>query len=73
MAGGAAGGFVTRAFDSMLKECSGKKFPELHKAIQNYTGFNHRSLFQVISSLSNAFFIVFLFQCSTGRIGYLVL
>ncbi|KAL9325769.1 hypothetical protein ACSQ67_006414 [Phaseolus vulgaris] len=37
MAGGAAGGFVTRAFDSMLKECSGKKFPELHKAIQNYT------------------------------------
>lgn len=37
MAGGAAGGFVTRAFDSMLKECSGKKFPELQKAIQNYT------------------------------------
>ncbi|AES92011.2 hypothetical protein MTR_4g122770 [Medicago truncatula] len=25
MVGGAAGGFVTRAFDSMLKECSGKK------------------------------------------------
>jgi hypothetical protein len=39
MAGGAAGGFVTRAFDSMLKECSGKKYPELHKAINNYTGF----------------------------------
>lgn len=39
MAGGAAGGFVTRAFDSMLKECSGKKFPELQKAINNYTGF----------------------------------
>ncbi|WJX96402.1 Brefeldin A-inhibited guanine nucleotide-exchange protein 5 [Trifolium repens] len=37
MAGGAAGGFVTRAFDSMLKECSGKKYPELHKAINNYT------------------------------------
>lgn len=37
MAGGAAGGFVTRAFDSMLKECSGKKFPELQKAINNYT------------------------------------
>lgn len=36
MAGGAAGGFVTRAFDSMLKECSGKKYPELHKAISNY-------------------------------------
>ncbi|CAJ2650059.1 brefeldin A-inhibited guanine nucleotide-exchange protein 5 isoform X3 [Trifolium pratense] len=37
MAGGAAGGFVTRAFDSMLKECSSKKYPELHKAINNYT------------------------------------
>ncbi|XP_061361482.1 brefeldin A-inhibited guanine nucleotide-exchange protein 5 [Gastrolobium bilobum] len=37
MAGGAAGGFVTRAFDSMLKECSGKKYSELQKAIQNYT------------------------------------
>ncbi|KAL2338842.1 hypothetical protein Fmac_013288 [Flemingia macrophylla] len=36
MAGGAAGGFVSRAFDSMLKECSGKKYPELHKAIQDY-------------------------------------
>ncbi|OIW00195.1 hypothetical protein TanjilG_29185 [Lupinus angustifolius] len=37
MAGGAAGGFLTRAFDSMLKECSVKKYPELQKAIQNYT------------------------------------
>ncbi|XP_019455526.1 PREDICTED: brefeldin A-inhibited guanine nucleotide-exchange protein 5-like isoform X4 [Lupinus angustifolius] len=37
MAGGAAGGFLTRSFDSMLKECSGKKYPELQKAIQNYT------------------------------------
>ncbi|RDY07326.1 Brefeldin A-inhibited guanine nucleotide-exchange protein 5, partial [Mucuna pruriens] len=37
MAGGAAGGFLTRAFDSMLKECSSRKFPELQKAIQNYT------------------------------------
>ncbi|KAK7265505.1 hypothetical protein RJT34_33125 [Clitoria ternatea] len=37
MAGGAAGGFLTRAFDSMLKECSGKKYPELQKAIHNYT------------------------------------
>ncbi|KAF4382922.1 hypothetical protein G4B88_010093 [Cannabis sativa] len=36
MSGGAAGGFVTRAFESMLKECSGKKHPELQKAIQNY-------------------------------------
>jgi len=64
MAGGAAGGFVTRAFDSMLKECSGKKFTELQKAIQNYTGFNPRSLFQVLSSLSNAFntFSLFFFS-----------
>lgn len=33
---GAAGGFLTRAFESMLKECSGKKYPELQKAIQAY-------------------------------------
>ncbi|KAJ8751100.1 hypothetical protein K2173_016281 [Erythroxylum novogranatense] len=32
----AAGGFVSRAFDSMLKECSGKKYPDLQKAIQAY-------------------------------------
>ncbi len=38
MAGGAAGGFVSRAFESMLKECSGKKYPDLQKAIQSYIG-----------------------------------
>lgn len=38
MSGGAAGGFVTRAFESMLKECSGKKYPDLQKAIQSYLG-----------------------------------
>lgn len=39
MAGGAAGGFVTRAFESLLKECSSnKKYPELQKAIQTYIG-----------------------------------
>lgn len=38
MAGGAAGGFITRALESMLKECSGKKYPDLQKAIQNYIG-----------------------------------
>ncbi|OAY54181.1 brefeldin A-inhibited guanine nucleotide-exchange protein 5 isoform X2 [Manihot esculenta] len=32
----AAGGFVSRAFESMLKECSGKKYPDLQKAIQAY-------------------------------------
>lgn len=35
---GAAGGFVTRSFESMLKECSGKKYGELQKAIQTYLG-----------------------------------
>ncbi|XP_057949137.1 brefeldin A-inhibited guanine nucleotide-exchange protein 5 isoform X2 [Malania oleifera] len=33
---GAAGGFVTRAFESMLKECSGKKYGALQKAVQTY-------------------------------------
>ncbi|XP_068661146.1 brefeldin A-inhibited guanine nucleotide-exchange protein 5-like isoform X2 [Aristolochia californica] len=33
---GAAGGFVTRSFESMLQECSVKKYAELQKAIQAY-------------------------------------
>ncbi|CAI0448209.1 unnamed protein product [Linum tenue] len=32
----AAGGFVNRAFDTILKECSGKKFPDLQKSIRTY-------------------------------------
>ncbi|XP_028786878.1 brefeldin A-inhibited guanine nucleotide-exchange protein 5-like [Neltuma alba] len=36
MVGAAAGGFVTRAFESMLKECSGKKHSDLQKAIRTY-------------------------------------
>lgn len=32
----AAGGFLTRAFESMLKECAGKKYPDLQKAINAY-------------------------------------
>ncbi|KAJ9682577.1 hypothetical protein PVL29_018491 [Vitis rotundifolia] len=36
MAGAAASGFISRAFESMLKECSGKKYPALHKSIQTY-------------------------------------
>ncbi|XVE97802.1 hypothetical protein REPUB_Repub03eG0050400 [Reevesia pubescens] len=32
----AAGGFVSRAFESMLKECAGKKYPDLQKSIQIY-------------------------------------
>lgn len=39
MAGGAAGGFLSRAFESMLKECSfTKKSPDLQKAIQTFQG-----------------------------------
>lgn len=38
MAGAAAGGFISRAFESMLKECSGKKYPALYKSIQTYLG-----------------------------------
>ncbi|PKA52423.1 Brefeldin A-inhibited guanine nucleotide-exchange protein 5 [Apostasia shenzhenica] len=34
MAGAAAGGFVTRSLESMLRECSGKKYADLQKAIQ---------------------------------------
>ncbi|KAA8523374.1 hypothetical protein F0562_009797 [Nyssa sinensis] len=36
MAGGAAGGFVIRSFESMLRECSGKKYASLQTAIQTY-------------------------------------
>ncbi|XP_073128744.1 brefeldin A-inhibited guanine nucleotide-exchange protein 5 [Henckelia pumila] len=36
MAGGAAGGFVTRAFESMMKECANKKYAALQSAIQTY-------------------------------------
>ncbi|KAI9114056.1 hypothetical protein K1719_015307 [Acacia pycnantha] len=36
MAGAAAGGFVTRSFEAMLKECSGRKHPDLQKAIRTY-------------------------------------
>ncbi|KAK1413426.1 hypothetical protein QVD17_35199 [Tagetes erecta] len=36
MSGGAAGGFVTRAFESMLKECSGKKYNSIQIAIRSY-------------------------------------
>ncbi|CAN0918321.1 Brefeldin A-inhibited guanine nucleotide-exchange protein 5 [Linum grandiflorum] len=32
----AAGGFVNRAFDAILKECAGKKFPDLQKSVQTY-------------------------------------
>ncbi|XP_020597814.1 brefeldin A-inhibited guanine nucleotide-exchange protein 5 isoform X2 [Phalaenopsis equestris] len=34
MAGAAAGGFVTRSLESMLKECSGKKYADLQKVIK---------------------------------------
>ncbi|EPS66331.1 hypothetical protein M569_08446 [Genlisea aurea] len=36
MAGAAAGGFVARAFESMLKECANKKYGGLQSAIKTY-------------------------------------
>ncbi|KAI3459082.1 hypothetical protein Pfo_015745 [Paulownia fortunei] len=36
MAGAAAGGFVARAFEVMLKECANKKYNALQSAIQTY-------------------------------------
>ncbi|KAK6156433.1 hypothetical protein DH2020_010681 [Rehmannia glutinosa] len=39
MAGGAAGGFVARAFESMLKECANKKYNALQTAIQTYLAY----------------------------------
>lgn len=33
---GAAGGFLSRALESMLKECSPKKYADLHKAINTF-------------------------------------
>ncbi|EYU39506.1 hypothetical protein MIMGU_mgv1a000192mg [Erythranthe guttata] len=38
MVGGAAGGFVVRAFESMLKECGNRKYSALQSAIQTYLG-----------------------------------
>lgn len=35
---GAAGGFLTRAFESMLKESSNKKYTALQTSIQSYLG-----------------------------------
>ena len=68
MAGGAAGGFVSRAFESMLKECSvTKKSPDLQKAIQTYQG-PFRSPLQISfpffflslsTFFSNVFFLFF--------------
>jgi guanine nucleotide-exchange factor len=48
---GAAGGFVTRAFEAMLKECAANrgKFAALQQSIQSYLGACVRPL----SSLSS--------------------
>lgn len=68
MAGGAAGGFITRAFESMLKEASGKKYTTLQTAIQSYLGFFflHHSLFHFIYLESN-----FSYNVSIIRYNYL--
>ncbi|KAL3654009.1 Brefeldin A-inhibited guanine nucleotide-exchange protein 5 [Castilleja foliolosa] len=58
MAGGAAGGFVERAFDSMLKECANKKFNALQSAIQTYLDsgkdINHQSNISEAKQVSSA-------------------
>ena len=44
---GAAGGFLTRSFELMLKDCGGKKYAPLQKAIQDFLGsclFSFRSI-----------------------------
>lgn len=56
MAGGAAGGFINRAFESMLKECSNKKNVALQTAIQTYIGS----------------YLFFLSVCARGRTSDLV-
>lgn len=38
MSGGAPGDLVARAFESMLKECSNKKYNDLQSSIQTYLG-----------------------------------
>lgn len=38
MSGGAPGDLVARAFESMLKECSNKKYNALQSSIQTYLG-----------------------------------
>ncbi|GJV64071.1 brefeldin A-inhibited guanine nucleotide-exchange protein 5, partial [Tanacetum coccineum] len=54
MAGGAAGGFVTRAFESMLKESSGnKKYTSLQTAIQSYLDSSKEINKETISSDAN--------------------
>lgn len=80
MAGGAAGGFVTRAFDSILKECSSaKKFPELEKAIQNYTGHSPRSTASFSILRFQFYLMLSLFDCDkivirfSGRLLALIL
>ncbi|KAL5850725.1 hypothetical protein ACOSQ4_008738 [Xanthoceras sorbifolium] len=50
----AAGGFMSRAFESMLKECSGKKHPDLQKSIQTYLDNSTKELNQhSVSSETN--------------------
>ncbi|KAI3719333.1 hypothetical protein L6452_20230 [Arctium lappa] len=53
MAGGAAGGFVTRAFESMLKESSGKKYTSLQTAIHSYLENSKEISKEVTSSDAN--------------------
>ncbi|XP_059634656.1 brefeldin A-inhibited guanine nucleotide-exchange protein 5 isoform X2 [Cornus florida] len=49
----AAGGFVTRDFELMLKECSGKKFTSLQTAIQSYLDSTKETNLHSVSSETN--------------------
>lgn len=51
MSGGAAGDLVARAFESMLKECSNKKYNDLQSSIQTYLGAFLSRLFTLLSIL----------------------
>ncbi|KAL8532969.1 hypothetical protein ACS0TY_009290 [Phlomoides rotata] len=58
MAGSAAGGFVSRAFEVMLKECANKKYSGLQSAIQAYLDsgkdFNQQSNIETKEPISAA-------------------
>ncbi|KAI3739034.1 hypothetical protein L2E82_29391 [Cichorium intybus] len=53
MAGCAAGGFLTRAFESMLKECSGKKYSSIQTAIRSYLDTSKATNQEAASNNSN--------------------
>ncbi|KAL8204443.1 hypothetical protein R6Q57_010066 [Mikania cordata] len=53
MAGGAAGGFLTRAFESMLKESSNKKYISIQNAIRSFLDSSKTTNQEAASNSSN--------------------